>query len=272
MKLLYPVVEVTSSLSKIIKARFVIEDCRQRMVNPVNLSNNSSLAVQANCQPEEFTAETAELIYSETKQMIEELMEDTQRQSDNLLLQAKAQAQDIVEKGQLEGEQLKDQAYKTGFEQGYQEGFANSEQEAIKLAEQTKALLETLVKDKAQIFQKYEHEMVDLVILLTEKILGTTAETKPEVINNIVKRVLAEVGEAEKIVIKVNPIHIPYLKSFDDQQLDSQSKKFQIIEDSTLQPGECMVISENGFIEARITEQLEVLKQTLLEVTGYAGV
>lgn len=261
-----------NSLSKIIKARFVIEDNRQRITVPVGLNNNISLATQAYSQPEELTAETAEIIYSETKQMIEELMETAQLQADNILLQAKAQAQDLIEKGQAEGEKLKDQAYQMGFEQGYKDGFLSAEHETKKLEEQLKDLLITLVKDKELTFQKYERQMVDLVILLTEKILGTTAETKPEIINHVVKKVLAEIGEAEKVVIKVNPIHIPYLSSFDDQQIENINQKVQIVEDSALLPGECVVSCENGFIEAKIGEQLEALKQTLLEVKGHAGV
>lgn len=261
-----------NSLSKIIKARFIVEDNRQRITVPVGLNNNLSLATQTNVRTEELTADAAEAIYSETKRMIEELMEAAQLEADNLLFQAKAQAQDVVERGQAEAEQLRDQAYQMGFEQGYKDGIASAEQETQKLEDQIKDLLVTLVKDKELTFQKYERQMVDLVILLTEKILGTTAETKPEIINHIVKKVLAEIGEAEKVVIKVNPIHVPYLSSFDDQQIENINQKVQIVEDSALLPGECVVSSENGFIEAKIGEQLEALKQTLLEVSGYVGV
>jgi len=251
-------------LSKEIKARFVVEDYSQgsllKVCPPVVAANNS-LAPQPGYQTDQLTPEAAELIYSETKQMIEELMESAQQQSEQLLLQAKAQAQDILEKSQAEVEILKEQAYKTGFEQGYQDGYSRADEEVHKLQDQTKTLLETLLKDREEAFQRYEKEIVDLVILLTEKILGTAAETKPEIINHLVKKVLAEAGEAEKMTIKVNPIHVPYLGSFE---------KIQIVEDSSLLPGECVVVSENGFIESRISEQLAILKQTMLDVTGHA--
>jgi len=273
VKLSYLGAEVTSSLSKVIKARFVIEGKSEKLFHNSSpaVMNNGSLAVQET-QNDIFTRETAEQIYNETKQMIEELMEAAQQQAGEILLQAKSQAQDLVEKSQREIELLKDQAYQAGFEQGYQEGLHKAEEAAASLRQQAGQIIESLLKEREQAWKKYEKDIIELVILLTEKVIGTVAENKPEAIKNLVKKVLKETGEAEKLTVKVNPVHIPFLTVADIQPKDKPGSKIMILEEPSLQPGECIVVSENGSVEARISEQLDILKQTLLEVTGHAGV
>lgn len=259
-------------MSKVIKARFVIEDQNWKPRTAYGPYSSQALSPAADPVRESghLTQEAAEEIYNDTKKMIEELMEDARNQAADLMFQAKASAQELIEKSQSEVENIKDQAYKLGYEQGYQAGKVQAEEDAASIRKQMRAVMEDLVLKKEEFLKEYEQEMVNLVILLTEKILGAAAEIKPEIINQIVKRVLREVGETERIIIKVNPIHIPYLDTFEDEQSNSLEKKIGIAEDSDLQPGECIVISDNGFIEAKIPQQLDILKQAMLDVTENA--
>lgn len=261
-------------MSKIIKARFVIEEKNHSPISSKNsavIGDNSSLALQADSNVNAITPEVAESIYNETKQMIEELMEDAQNQADKLILQAKAEAQDQVEKAQTIVEELKEQGRKEGFEQGYQDGFVQSSAEVKEIANHMQEMLKKLIKDNEDARRKYEKDLIELIIVLTEKLIGTTVEIKPEIIKQIVKKVLTEAGDYEKIIVKVNPIHLPYLNANEELKAQSFGSKVQFAEDVTLDPGDCILINENGFIEARIDEQLAILKETILDVTDHAG-
>ncbi len=260
-------------MSKIIKAQFVIEDTWSypRKVPPVTgLDNGSSLAPQPEPQDTGLTPEMSEKIYNETKLMIEELMGEAQNEAEKILAEAKSQAEDLLEASRSEGEEIRQQAYKDGYEKGYQEGLEKSRSEMEKLSQQFRLLTENLAKEREELRKQYEQDLIDLVLLLTEKIIGTTAETKPEIISHIVSRVLNEAGEFEKAVIRVNPVHLSYLEHFNEPN-SLYYQKVQLVEDTSLNPGECVVNCDNGFIEARISEQLEILKKSILDVTGHAG-
>lgn len=259
-------------MSKIIKARFVIEDQFNTTYSIGNgLNNNSSLALQSDNYEDQITPETAENIYNETKEMIEELMEDALEKADKQILEAKAEAQEILEKTQASVGELEEKAHKEGYEKGYQVGFERSSQEITIVTNQMQELLHKLIAEDETARKNYEKDIVTLVMMLTEKIIGTVVELKPEIINQIVENILVEAGESAKLTVKVNPVHLPYLKANDDQLGQNLENKVLFAEDASLQPGDCVLLTDNGFIEAKIDEQLAILRETILEVTGHAG-
>ncbi len=262
-------------MSKIIKARFIIEDNEYDLELKGNSNNtglnNHSLTLQADSYEEPITPETAKMIYNETKDMIEELMEDAQEQADKLILQAKADAQAVLEKAQASAEELKETARQEGYDQGYREGFERSSQEANALTQQFHEFLGKIIQDKEAVQKKYEKDIVELVLMLTEKLVGTVVQLRPEIMQQIIEKILVEASENEKVTVKVNPLHLPYLIGTEEQAGQSQNSKIQFIEDPALQPGDCIIQTDNGFIEAKIDDQLAILRETILDVTGHAG-
>lgn len=215
---------------------------------------------------EDLSPDSAQAVFEETKQMMEELVLETQKRAELIKEEAKKEAQIIKEEALKESEAIKDSAFKDGYSCGYEEGLVKSQNEIENLANETKLLVEQFKIEQEQYFKERERGFVELIFALTEKILGTVLETKPETINNLVQNVLKEVKDNEKIVLKVNPIHIPYLTN---QQ--EKSEQFQIVQDQSIKPGDFLLITENGFVESKIDEQIQVLKKAILEVSEHVG-
>ena len=261
-------------MSKIIKARFIIEDringSKQYNV-PINSCHSSSLAIKEDCASEDLSVEAANEIYTETKKMIEDLMSDAQTQADLILISARTKAQALLDDSKKESEMLKNQQMDAGYHAGFNEGLAAAEKNAGKMAEEVRLLIEGIIKERERLSQKYERAIVDLVVLFTEKIIGTVLEEKPEIISQIVANVIHKAGDNEQFTIKVNPIHIPYLNDLTEKNQDKKNVNLQFVGDASLVPGDCVVIGENGFIEAKLVHELEALKRTLLDVNSYDG-
>lgn len=260
-------------MSKVIKACFVINDTRPNRPE-LNHKSSPETAIPCNAPQDEghLTREMAEAIYIDTKNKIEELIHEAQKRADNLILQARAQSQEEIERGQLESEGIRAEAYKDGFELGYQEGFAKAEGEIKVLGSQAAELFRRIQTDKDEYLRNQEEGIVDIIMILTEKILGTTVELKPEIIKHIVRKTLEEVKDSEKIHLRINPVHLPYISVYNDHFNDNLTDKLQVIEDPSIKPGDCLIVTENGFVESRMDEQMVLLKQALLEVTGHAGI
>jgi flagellar assembly protein FliH len=221
---------------------------------------------------EELTKETVDVIYNETKVMLEELVARAQQKADDILLKAKEEAHSLIEKSLQDYQVVKDKAYKEGYDQGYEKGLEEAEAEIKKLGRETASLIASLKRQKEDLYRKQEKDVVELVIALTEKILGTVIETRPEVICQVIKNTLEHVRDAEKITVKVNPIHIPYLSGFEEQFKDVCPEKFKIAEDPNIKPGDCQVVTENGYLDSMLEEQLIQLKKALLEVVDDNGI
>ncbi|QNB45772.1 hypothetical protein BR63_05260 [Thermanaerosceptrum fracticalcis] len=241
-------------MSKIIKANFVKNEGRTKLPAADN-------------QDIPLTRDTAQAIYLETKVMIEELIAEAQQKADEITLKSRSQAQMILETAHQESQDIKNRAYEEGYRLGYEKGLAEAQHEIKELHGHAQELIGALQQEKLNMLKAYESELLDLVMLITEKILGVIVEVKPEIINGVISRTLSQTAENGKIMVKVNPFHIPYLNISREQAFDFPDNVV-IQEDVSVKPGGCVIISENGIIDAQLEGQIALLKQALRDVAG----
>lgn len=262
-------------MSNIIKACFVVNDKRTSLEYPRNHRREPALGPGYEPAPlpeeEPLTQETADSIYEETKSAIEELILAAQKRAESIISHAQEEARGYLENSQKEAEEIREAAYQKGYKLGYQKGIA-IEKEFQSIYQQVSSVLEKIKEQQALTLKNQEKDIIELVMLLTEKIIGTIVEVRPEIISNIIKNTLEEVKDTENVVLKVNPVHLPYLTPFNERFTEVYSGNLLIIDDPNMEPGDCLVSTENGFIEAKINEQLALLRQGLLEVSGHAGI
>lgn len=256
-------------MSKIIKACFV----KQEYINAPKYHQPYEpyeQVVPKKKSQAEFTKDTAETIYLETKIMIDELVTEAQKKAEVILAEAEENAEKIIEDSQLKCEEIKNKAYQEGLNSGYREGMKKAQEETKLIMEQVKSLILELKNNKKEFIHTNIEEILDLVMVISGKILHTIVECKPEVISTIVRNVLETVAEADSVIVKVNPIHLPYLDISNEILNEKIIGKVKIEEDSGIKPGSCIVVTEQGFIDGQIDEQLLLLKKALKEDIEYA--
>lgn len=253
-------------MAKIIKSCLVVEKKVNKNSN-VGTKQVHALATEYE-DTESLTQETADALYIETKMMLEELISQAQCKADEIILKAKEEAQRILEQANRD----KNSAYQEGYEQGVKKGLTETAEEMKDKYEALLSLFKDFKLQKEEYLIKQEKDIVELVVTLTEKIIGTIVDLQPEVIRHIIKNTLEHVNGAQRITIKVNPIHIPYLSGYHEIFIKNGQDNMQIIEDSNIKPGNCRIITENGFVDSLLDVQLRELKQALLEVVDHAGV
>lgn len=236
-------------MSKIIKANFVKHESSTKIC----VSNNQDFPL---------TKEAAQAIYLETKVMIEELLAEAQQKADDIMAKSKSQAQMILETAHQESENIKNKAFEEGYRLGYEKGLAESQRGMKELHEQARELIINLQQEKLNMLNIYDSELLNLVMLITEKILGVIVEVRPEIIKEVISHTLKQTVENGKIVVKVNPFHMPYLN------IPCERDNVVIQEDVGVKPGGCVIISENGIIDAQLEVQLALLRQALRDVVG----
>ncbi|MDD2400839.1 MAG: FliH/SctL family protein [Clostridia bacterium] len=239
-------------MSKIIKACYVEKQCTDDVVKDGDGEGK-------------LTTEVANDIYIETKIMIEELVSEAQKNAEKIVCGAEEKASKLLEESKREIEEIKGKSYIEGMNSGYKDGTRKAEEELSSLVQTTNVMLAELVKVKEDYLKNNDEDILELVLLISEKIVRTVVETKPEVICEVVKNVLKRLKGSECITLKVNPIHVPYLDDYGEQGSEFDKNKITIEEDSGLKPGECVIMTKNGYIEAIIDEQLTILKKALKE-------
>lgn len=256
-------------MSKVIKACFVINDNRKIHTNAVPESNH----LEHSEREEAFSREMAASIYQETKQMVEEMVIQAQNKADQTIIMAREEAEKIRETSRRESQVAKEAACREGFEQGYREGLKKGDEEIKARYAQVESLLKQLKIERDSKLVEQEKDIIALVMAICRKILATVLEMRPEAIRQVIVNSLEQVKDAEKIIVRVNPIHLPYLSGYEDDLKEQYATGgFQIIEDPGILPGDCVVYTESGFVESRMEEQLEIIKAVLMEELGHAGI
>ncbi|MDD2432551.1 MAG: FliH/SctL family protein [Clostridia bacterium] len=251
-------------MSKVIKSCFV----KKKEKKDSGL-NSSAMTIGYGRNEGALTRETAHTIYQETKIMIEELVSEAQKKAETIICEAEREAEKLKKKSEIEYEQVKQKAYQEGIQSGYHEGREKGEEEIKSLAAETKKLAQNLSDSKEKYFRENAENIIDLVLTIVQKIVNTIVELKPEIICSIVTSILEEVGAAEKLIIKVNPLHLPYLDAYDRQGQELKTSKLSFIGDPEIKLGGCVLEAENGFVDAQIEEQLLLLKKALKEENNY---
>lgn len=132
--------------------------------------------------------------------------------------------------------------------------------------EEHKSQLDATLKQLDGRFEEFVKEvyerMPDLVMALVQRVLVST-EVSSEAVKSIVEDTLREISsEAEKMDISLCPDDLAKLQSH-QEELQGRYPHLNFHEDKNLQPGDCMLNSRFGVVDARVETKLKKIQQDL---------
>ncbi len=152
---------------------------------------------------------------------------------------------------------------------GREKGFAEGKAEVERLVERTQVVLERAQDKRAEILAETEQQIIDLVLLISRKVIKVISENQRNVIISNVIQALRKVKGRGNIIIKVNmadlKLSTEHMKDF--TALVEGAKSIQILEDSSVDRGGCIIETDFGEIDARIASQLAELETKILEMS-----
>jgi flagellar assembly protein FliH len=178
------------------------------------------------------------------------------------ITKVKSEAQKIIEQAYAEAERIREEAREEGRQAGREEASAQIE-EAL-------ATLNEAIKERKKIIKDAENEILRLALRVAEQIIRSEVSLHRDVCLNIVAEAISRVSDREQIIVKVNREDAEYLKRYKDRlagMLDGV-KSFSIIEDANVEPGGCLIETNLGFIDARISTKLKAIEEALKKVSA----
>ena len=217
----------------------------------------------------------------EIKAQAEELKQQAEKQAQETLDKATAEAEKIVEDTKQEAKDLLDKVQKEGYDAGYKDGKAKGikdgkekiEDELDEIVKQTNKKAQKTLQDAkeqtADYFIKAEDDIVKIVIMAIEKILPQHFLDAPQVILPVVRESINHVRDQKEIIIHVEPYSYdlilmarPEFKSM----LTDGTATIEVVSDEALKPGDCVIETPNGGVDARLSTQLDLLKRAVKTV------
>ena len=227
---------------------------------------------EAQVAADEIIKKAEETAFEEVKRQTDQaavIKADAETEAQRIIDDAKAEAAKIVADAQNERDKLQRDAYDTGFEQGHQEGYNKGEAEVERLVDRMHRILEAVMQRREEILQDTESQIVELVILMARKVIKILSENQKNVILANTLAALKKVKNRGTVTLRVNLEDVK-LTTENVSEFIKHVENVQgitVLEDSSVEKGGCIVETDFGSIDARISSQLTELENKILEIS-----
>ncbi len=211
------------------------------------------------------------------EQRASDMLKEAQVQADILRQKAQADYDQLIKDAQLEIDAAREKARQAGHDEGFtagqQAGEAQIRQEMQAsindAAKQAQKTLHDADIAAADYVQRSEDEIVSIAMAVVDKVLPQHFIDAPQVILPLVKQALAKVKDQQQVIIHVPAASYDLVLMMRDEYrslLTGADATLEIQADEMLHPGDCVIETPNGSVDARLATQLELIKSAVQEV------
>lgn len=227
---------------------------------------------EAQRKADEIVKKAEEAAFAEVKRQTDQAqIIKTQAETEvaKIKAEAQAEAERIIAEAQAERDKIINESKKQGYDTGYEAGYQDGQKEADRLVERMHSILDNVMKRREEILSETEYQIVELVVLMARKVVKIISENQKTVIMNNVLQALKKVKGRGDVTIRVNladaKLTTEHIQDFIDRV--EAVKGITVVEDTTVEKGGCIVETDFGAIDARISSQLTELEQKIMEIS-----
>lgn len=212
------------------------------------------------------TAAFAQVKHQTDKAQI--IKNEADKTAQEIIRKAQEEAQQILAQARMDEQKLYSESKRNGYDEGHEAGYQDGAEEAHRLVSRLHTIIEGVQAKRQEILESTESQIVELVLLMTRKVVKILSENQKSVLLSNVVQALKKVKGRGDVTIRVNMDDVKLTTEHISQFIREVEnvKSITVLEDSTVQRGGCIIETDFGAIDARIQSQLGELETKLLEV------
>lgn len=222
-------------------------------------------------EADKIVKEAEQRAFEEVQNKTEEARQAKQQaeeEKERLLEETRQEAEQMRRDAQNEVDQIRKNAYNEGYEQGREEGFNNGKPEVDRLIYQLHHIIDKTLEKRNEIIEESETQLINLVLLIAKKVVKVISENQKNVVINNVIQALRKLKSRGQVLIKVNledvELTTDHVKDF--MRMVDNVQSVTVVEDSTVDKGGCIIETDFGEIDARISSQLHEIEEKINEM------
>lgn len=235
-------------------------------------SEKQKMLDDAQAQADAIIESAKNAAFEEVKKQTDEaqtIKAQAENEAQKIIADAREQASQIQAKSEIEKDEIKRNSYEEGLKEGKKDGYDSGKEEVNRLIDRSHKILEAVLNRREQILNETEEQIIQLVLLMTRKVVKVMSENQKSVVMANVLSALKKVKARGDVTIRVNledvKLTTEHIKDF-TEQVESVSG-ITVVEDSSVEKGGCIVETDFGAIDARISSQLSELESKILEIS-----
>ena len=198
----------------------------------------------------------------------QKIRQDAEDEAQKIIAQAKATASELESDVRQRVTQTEREAYEKGHAEGHEKGFEEGKAEVERLVERLHTILTKAIDKRNEIIEESETQIINLVLLIVKKVIKVISENQKNVVINNVVQALRKLKSRGDVVIRVNLADLEltseHVKDF--MKMVENVKSITVLEDSSVDKGGCIIETDFGQIDARVSSQLHEIEEKILEL------
>lgn len=199
---------------------------------------------------------------------IQVLKKKAEDEAETLVADAKTNAEELTKKVESDLADIRKKAEEEGYESGRETGYAEGQVEVERLIQQLHAIIDKTIEKRNDIIDESETQVINLVVMIAKKVVKVISENQKNVVVNNVIQALRKLKSRGEVLIKVNLADVEltseHIKDF--MRMVENIRSVTVVEDSTVDKGGCIIETDFGEIDARISSQLHEIEEKILDL------
>ena len=231
----------------------------------------------AQASADDIVKKAEEAAFAEVKRQTDQaqiIKSDAEQAASKIIEDAKLEAERIIQEANVEKENIKATAHQDGYKEGHEQGFMEGQNEVNRLVERVHKIVESVMVRREEILCETEQQIVELVLLMTRKVVKIISENQKTVVLSNVLAALKKIRTRGNITLRVNTEDLKLTTAHVDEFIKriENVSGISVIEDSSVDKGGCIVETDFGAIDARISSQLAELESKIMEISPVKSV
>ncbi|MBN1107097.1 MAG: hypothetical protein JXL84_27085 [Deltaproteobacteria bacterium] len=156
------------------------------------------------------------------------------------------------------------EAYEKGFAQGQKDGMALEQRQMEERGKQLAALIDVLGRLREQIYAEAEGELIKLSLTIAKKIIRSELKAGNHLIEETIRSAMKLLVDRSHVRIRISPADMEEVtRLVPALAAGAQAGRLQIVEDSVVERGGCILETGFGSVNAGIEDQLSVVEEEL---------
>ena len=230
-----------------------------------------NLLAQAQEEAEIIKKNAEHVAFEEVKRkniQAQKIRQEAEDEAGRITSEAKRKAEELEREISQKVEQIEREASERGQKEGLEKGFQEGREEVSRLVERLHKVITQAIDKRGQIIEEAETQVINLVLLMTRKVIKVISENQKNVVINNVVQALRKLKSRGDVVIRVNlaDLELTTEHTNDFLSMVENVKSISILEDSSVDRGGCIIETDFGQIDARISSQIHEIEEKILEL------
>ena len=234
-------------------------------------SERQKMIDEARAEADRIIKEAEQRAFEEVQNKTEEARQAKQQADEDktrIVDEAQKEADNMRRDVRDEVDQIRKDAYNEGYTAGHEEGFGSGKPEVERLITQIHHIIDMTLEKRNEIIEQSETQLISLVLLIAKKVVKVISENQKNVVINNVIQALRKLKSRGEVLIKVNlddvELTTEHVKDF--MRMVDNVQSVTVVEDSTVDKGGCIIETDFGEIDARISSQLQEIEEKIHEL------